>query len=77
MYWGEEFGWTSYLRPRLFGGRMAPSLIVFLLTGQLLGSGDDGLGMVGVTLLTMIPLAGLSLWIARRPNRAVACESPQ
>lgn len=142
VYWGEEFGWTSYLRPRLFGGRMAPSVIVtgliwaswhyplafigyvefprlflgllvwtlcfqfqevilawlflrsgtiwtaslahagnnmvlFLLTGQLLGSGDDGLGMVGVTLLTMIPLAGLSLWIALRPNRAVACKSSQ
>ncbi|RNF78707.1 CPBP family intramembrane glutamic endopeptidase [Streptomyces botrytidirepellens] len=137
VYWGEEFGWTSYLRPRLFGGRMAPSaivtgliwaswhyppafigyieyprlflgllvwtlcfqfqevilawlfmrsgtiwtaslahagnnLVLFLLTGQLLSSGDDGLGTVGVTLLTMIPLAGLSLWIARLPNRGVA-----
>src|ERR1044072_7240259 len=142
LYWGEEFGWTSYLRPRLFGGRMAPSVIItglvwaswhyplafigyvefsrlflgllvwtlsfqcqeailawlfvrsgtiwtaslahagnnmvlFLLTGQVLGSGDDGLGTVAVTLLTMIPLAGLSLWIARRPNCAVAYESPQ
>ena len=24
VYWGEEFGWTSYLRPRLFGGRPVP-----------------------------------------------------
>ncbi|MFJ9849191.1 lysostaphin resistance A-like protein [Streptomyces sp. NPDC101150] len=27
LYWGEEFGWTSYLRPRLYAGRTAPSLI--------------------------------------------------
>ncbi|WP_436776348.1 CPBP family intramembrane glutamic endopeptidase [Yinghuangia sp. YIM S09857] len=26
MYAGEEFGWTSYLRPRLFGGRTLPSM---------------------------------------------------
>jgi hypothetical protein len=52
-------------------------MVLFLLTGQVLGSGGDGLGTVAVTLLTMIPLAGLSLWIARRPNCAVAYESPQ
>ncbi|MDT0457379.1 CPBP family intramembrane glutamic endopeptidase [Streptomyces sp. DSM 41527] len=27
LYSGEEFGWTSYLRPRLFGGRTVPSII--------------------------------------------------
>lgn len=27
VYWGEEFGWTSYLRPRLFSGRPLPSTL--------------------------------------------------
>ncbi|MGW0882545.1 CPBP family intramembrane glutamic endopeptidase [Streptomyces sp. NPDC002671] len=27
LYCGEEFGWTSYLRPRLFGGRTVPSVL--------------------------------------------------
>ncbi|MFJ5104176.1 lysostaphin resistance A-like protein [Streptomyces sp. NPDC088554] len=27
LYAGEEFGWTSYLRPRIFGGRTVPSLV--------------------------------------------------
>ncbi|MFF4696761.1 CPBP family intramembrane glutamic endopeptidase [Streptomyces chattanoogensis] len=27
VYCGEEFGWTSYLRPRLYDGRTVPSVI--------------------------------------------------
>ena len=27
LYWGEEFGWTGYLRTRLFSGRAAPSIL--------------------------------------------------
>ncbi|MFH9574621.1 lysostaphin resistance A-like protein [Streptomyces sp. NPDC017454] len=27
LYAGEEFGWTSYLRPRIFDGRTVPSVI--------------------------------------------------
>ncbi|MFJ9209651.1 type II CAAX prenyl endopeptidase Rce1 family protein [Streptomyces sp. NPDC102264] len=27
LYAGEEFGWTSYLRPRILGGRTVPSVI--------------------------------------------------
>ncbi|MDW6065282.1 CPBP family intramembrane glutamic endopeptidase [Streptomyces sp. FXJ1.4098] len=139
VYWGEEFGWTSYLRPRLFGGRVLPSvvatsliwavwhyplafigyadfenvalgllvwtvsllcqevvlawlylrsgtvwvaslahagnnMVLFLLTGQLLSDGADGLGAIATMLLTTVPVAALAGWLAwlsRRRARAL------
>ncbi|MFI1853435.1 lysostaphin resistance A-like protein [Streptomyces sp. NPDC020480] len=142
VYWGEEFGWTSYLRTRLFGGRLVPSvvatgviwavwhyplafvgytdfenmplglviwtvsclcqevvlawlflrsrtvwvaslahagnnMVLFLLTGQLLGTGADGLGAIATMLLTTVPVAALAGWLAWRSRRgARALNAP-
>ncbi|GAA4495306.1 hypothetical protein GCM10023191_035830 [Actinoallomurus oryzae] len=35
FYWGEEFGWTSHLRPRLFAGRPVASVAEPLSNGGL------------------------------------------
>src|SRR4051812_47304022 len=47
LYWGEEFGWTSYLRLRIFPGRP-------LLTGAFLGG---TLGATALTVIMTVPMA--------------------
>ncbi|MET7762768.1 hypothetical protein [Streptomyces sp. NPDC005336] len=38
------------------------NMVLFLLVGQSLGAGGDGLGAMATMLLPMIPLAALALW---------------
>lgn len=141
LYWGEEFGWTAYLRQRVFRGQplaatiatgliwavwhyplaftgyvefenvpiglaawtfsfvcqeillsslrvrsgtvwtaslahAGNNMVLFLLTGALLGGDGTGLGVTATTLLTTVPLALLGLWVVAtgrldRPEPAV------
>ncbi|MFE9251333.1 CPBP family intramembrane glutamic endopeptidase [Streptomyces sp. NPDC007088] len=58
LYAGEEFGWTSYLRPRLFGGRTAPSVIA---TGLVWAVWHFPLAFIGYVEFTNV-LIGLAVW---------------
>ncbi|MET7762767.1 hypothetical protein ABZS71_12270 [Streptomyces sp. NPDC005393] len=40
----QRAGWTSYLRPRLFGGRMVPSVVI---TGVIWASWHYPLAFIG------------------------------
>ncbi|MFK4189141.1 lysostaphin resistance A-like protein [Streptomyces sparsogenes] len=58
VYWGEEFGWTSYLRPRLFGGRLVPSVVA---TGVIWAVWHYPLAFIGYADFENVPL-GLLVW---------------
>ncbi|MER5971322.1 CPBP family intramembrane glutamic endopeptidase [Streptomyces sp. NPDC002055] len=58
VYAGEEFGWTSYLRPRLFGGRTAPSIVV---TGLIWAVWHFPLAFIGYVEFSNV-LIGLVVW---------------
>ncbi|WP_328383920.1 CPBP family intramembrane metalloprotease [Streptomyces sp. NBC_00400] len=58
LYAGEEFGWTSYLRPRLFGGRTVPSIIA---TGLIWAVWHFPLAFVGYVEFTNVVI-GLAVW---------------
>ena len=58
VYWGEEFGWTSYLRPRLFGGAPVPSSIV---TGLIWAVWHFPLAFIGYVDFPDVVL-GLLVW---------------
>ncbi|MFI1497135.1 lysostaphin resistance A-like protein [Streptomyces platensis] len=58
LYSGEEFGWTSYLRPRLFGGRTVPSTIA---TGLIWAAWHFPLAFVGYVEFTNLAI-GLAVW---------------
>ncbi|WP_110946325.1 CPBP family intramembrane glutamic endopeptidase [Streptomyces avicenniae] len=58
VYWGEEFGWTSYLRPRIGGGRPLRSV---LLTGLIWAVWHYPLAFVGYVEFGNVA-AGLLLW---------------
>ncbi|TQF07925.1 CPBP family intramembrane metalloprotease [Kitasatospora acidiphila] len=60
LYWGEEFGWSGYLRLRLLPGR--PMLSV-LVTGLLWACWHYPLAMLGYLHLGSLA-AGLPLWTA-------------
>lgn len=59
LYSGEEFGWTSYLRPRLFGGRTVPSTIA---TGLIWAVWHFPLAFIGYVEFTNLAI-GLAVWI--------------
>ncbi|MFG2532565.1 CPBP family intramembrane glutamic endopeptidase [Streptomyces sp. NPDC048516] len=59
LYSGEEFGWTSYLRPRLFGGRTVPSTIA---TGLIWAIWHFPLAFIGYVKFTNLAY-GLAVWI--------------
>ncbi|THA63890.1 CPBP family intramembrane metalloprotease [Streptomyces sp. A0958] len=58
LYAGEEFGWTSYLRPRLFGGRTVPSVIA---TGLIWAVWHFPLAFIGYVEFTNVVI-GLAVW---------------
>ncbi|MFE3887781.1 CPBP family intramembrane glutamic endopeptidase [Streptomyces lydicus] len=58
LYAGEEFGWTSYLRPRLFGGRTVPSIIA---TGLIWAVWHFPLAFIGYVEFTNAVI-GLTVW---------------
>ncbi|MEE4420707.1 CPBP family intramembrane glutamic endopeptidase [Streptomyces bugieae] len=58
LYWGEEFGWTSYLRPRLFGGALLPSSLV---TGLIWAVWHVPLAFIGYVDFPNMAL-GLLVW---------------
>ncbi|MCZ1007070.1 CPBP family intramembrane glutamic endopeptidase [Streptomyces lydicus] len=58
LYAGEEFGWTSYLRPRLFGGRTVPSIIA---TGLIWAVWHFPLAFIGYVEFTNAVI-GLAVW---------------
>ncbi|MCK7624521.1 CPBP family intramembrane metalloprotease [Streptomyces sp. RS10V-4] len=58
LYCGEEFGWTSYLRPRLFGGAPVPSS---LATGLIWAVWHFPLAFIGYIDFPNV-LLGLLLW---------------
>ncbi|MEU8782802.1 CPBP family intramembrane glutamic endopeptidase [Streptomyces sp. NPDC048637] len=58
VYAGEEFGWTSYLRPRLFGGRTVPSAVA---TGLIWAVWHFPLAFIGYAEFTNVVL-GLAVW---------------
>ncbi|WP_432036068.1 CPBP family glutamic-type intramembrane protease [Streptomyces cucumeris] len=58
LYWGEEFGWTSYLRPRLFGGRPLPSIVA---TGLIWACWHFPLAFIGYVHFSDVAL-GLAVW---------------
>ncbi|MFJ6787454.1 CPBP family intramembrane glutamic endopeptidase [Streptomyces angustmyceticus] len=58
LYAGEEFGWTSYLRPRLFGGRTVPSTIA---TGLIWAVWHFPLAFIGYAEFTNLA-TGLAVW---------------
>ncbi|MBL1100309.1 CPBP family intramembrane metalloprotease [Streptomyces sp. 205] len=58
VYWGEEFGWTSYLRPRLFGGRLLPSIVA---TGLIWACWHFPLAFIGYVDFSNVVL-GLAVW---------------
>lgn len=58
VYWGEEFGWTSYLRPRLFGGAPVPSAVV---TGLIWAVWHFPLAFIGYVDFPDVAL-GLLVW---------------
>ncbi|WP_262370800.1 CPBP family intramembrane glutamic endopeptidase [Streptomyces sp. WAC01526] len=58
LYSGEEFGWTSYLRPRLFGGRTVPSAVA---TGTIWAVWHFPLAFIGYVEFTNVVI-GLAVW---------------
>jgi membrane protease YdiL (CAAX protease family) len=58
VYWGEEFGWTGYLRMRLFPGRPLPAT---LATGLIWAVWHYPLAFVGYIMFDDLPL-GLLVW---------------
>ncbi|WP_051178504.1 CPBP family intramembrane glutamic endopeptidase [Nocardia concava] len=58
IYWGEEFGWTGYLRPRLFPGNPLKSV---LATGLIWAIWHYPLAFVGYINFTNVAL-GLAIW---------------
>ncbi|WP_234430728.1 CPBP family intramembrane glutamic endopeptidase [Streptomyces sp. NRRL F-4489] len=58
LYCGEEFGWTSYLRPRLFGGAPVPSSLV---TGLIWAVWHFPLAFIGYVDFPNVVL-GLLIW---------------
>lgn len=58
IYAGEEFGWTSYLRPRLFGGRMVRSTVV---TGLIWAVWHFPLAFIGYVEYSNVVI-GLVVW---------------
>lgn len=58
VYWGEEFGWTGYLRPRLFAGRPLPAAIV---TGLIWGVWHYPLAFLGYVDYANVAV-GLLTW---------------
>ncbi|TQM15741.1 CPBP family intramembrane glutamic endopeptidase [Pseudonocardia kunmingensis] len=58
VYWGEEFGWTGYLRMRLFPGR---PLRATLATGLVWAVWHYPLAFVGYIRFDVVPL-GLLIW---------------
>ncbi|MFI8850926.1 CPBP family intramembrane glutamic endopeptidase [Streptomyces sp. NPDC053499] len=58
VYWGEEFGWTSYLRPRLYPDRLGRSI---LATGLIWAAWHYPLAFLGYIEFPD-PLLGLALW---------------
>ncbi len=58
IYWGEEFGWTSYLRPRLFSSN---TLLSVLVTGFIWATWHYPLPFVGYATFSNIAL-GLLVW---------------
>ncbi|MFI1825190.1 CPBP family intramembrane glutamic endopeptidase [Streptomyces sp. NPDC020412] len=58
IYWGEEFGWTSYLRPRLCSGRPLASVV---LTGAIWAVWHYPLAFNGYIEFEHL-LLGLAVW---------------
>ncbi|MEV4124785.1 CPBP family intramembrane glutamic endopeptidase [Nocardia sp. NPDC049707] len=58
VYWGEEFGWTSYLRPRLFPDRPRRSV---LTTGLIWAVWHYPLALLGYINFSNVVL-GLAIW---------------
>ncbi|SOD87442.1 CAAX protease self-immunity [Streptomyces sp. Ag109_G2-15] len=58
VYCGEEFGWTSYLRPRLFRGAPVPSAVV---TGLIWAVWHFPLAFIGYVDFSNV-LVGLLVW---------------
>ncbi|GAA3959041.1 CPBP family intramembrane metalloprotease [Streptomyces marokkonensis] len=58
LYAGEEFGWTSYLRPRIFGGRTVPSAMA---TGLIWAVWHFPLAFIGYVEFTNV-VVGLAVW---------------
>ncbi|GLY79954.1 CPBP family intramembrane glutamic endopeptidase [Actinoallomurus iriomotensis] len=58
VYWGEEFGWTGYLRPRLFAGRPAASVAA---TGLIWAVWHYPLAFLGYIQFGDVVL-GLAVW---------------
>ncbi|MBL1077287.1 CPBP family intramembrane metalloprotease [Nocardia sp. 2] len=58
IYWGEEFGWTSYLRPRLFPGRPLASVVA---TGLIWAVWHFPLAFVGYVHFGNTAV-GLAIW---------------
>ncbi|WP_330342519.1 CPBP family intramembrane glutamic endopeptidase [Streptomyces sp. NBC_00557] len=58
LYAGEEFGWTGYLRPRLFAGRTAPSAVV---TGLIWAVWHFPLAFIGYVDFSNV-VVGLLVW---------------
>ncbi|TDC77472.1 CPBP family intramembrane metalloprotease [Streptomyces hainanensis] len=58
LYWGEEFGWTSYLRPRLYPGRLACSVVS---TGLVWAVWHYPLAFLGYIEFAN-PVVGLLVW---------------
>lgn len=58
LYWGEEFGWTSYLRPRLFPGHLWLST---LTTGFIWAVWHYPLAFIGYIEFSNV-LVGLLIW---------------
>ncbi|MEV5711331.1 CPBP family intramembrane glutamic endopeptidase [Actinoallomurus sp. NPDC052274] len=58
LYWGEEFGWTSYLRPRLFPDRPMASVVT---TGLIWAVWHYPLAFIGYIQFGHVAL-GLAVW---------------
>ncbi|MGW1128044.1 CPBP family intramembrane glutamic endopeptidase [Streptomyces sp. NPDC002526] len=59
LYAGEEFGWTSYLRPRIFGPRTVSSVIA---TGAIWAVWHFPLAFIGYVEFSNV-LFGLAVWV--------------
>ncbi|MFK0100193.1 lysostaphin resistance A-like protein [Streptomyces sp. NPDC091040] len=59
LYAGEEFGWTSYLRPRIFGRRTVSSVIA---TGVIWAVWHFPLAFIGYVEFSNV-LFGLAVWV--------------
>lgn len=58
VYWGEEFGWTSYLRPRVYSDRPLRSVLV---TGLVWAVWHYPLAFLGYINFSNVAL-GLAIW---------------